>query len=69
MALVATGQLDLRAANLIKLQLSDSTGRDERLSEGALRIIEDRLRGKMLLYFRDLTQRALDAEGITDNAA
>jgi hypothetical protein len=36
------------------------------MSETALRIVEDRIRGKVLLYFRDLAQRAADGEGVTE---
>jgi len=65
MALVRTGQLDPRTANLLKSALTDGNP-DERMSETALRIVEDRIRGKVLLYFRDLAQRAADGEGVTE---
>lgn len=65
---MATGQLDVQTANLIKKALQeDGADTDERMSESALRIVEDRIRGKVLLYFRDLAQRTADGLGLEDD--
>jgi hypothetical protein len=59
--------LDARTANLIKKALHDGSD-DRRMSEDALRIIESRIYGKCMLYFKDLARRTADNEGIEDTS-
>jgi hypothetical protein len=50
------------------MALQEDNG-DERMSEGALRIVEDRIYGKCMLYFKDLARRTADNVGADDDAA